>query len=193
MLRTGEPLPEALREATVVAADGRRFPLADLARGGPALIVFIRHFGCIGCAEQVHGLAPRLPEIAALGVRVVLVGSGAPEHIDAFLERNALADKAVEVVTDPSLRAHEAAGLARSAWATFGPRAVVDFLRAASRGHLPRSTDGDLYQQGGAVLVDALGVVAWAHDNPSLGGHADPSDAVDAALRLRLERSPLPV
>jgi peroxiredoxin len=193
MTKRGEPLPEALRRATVVAADGRRFPFGDLAAGRPALIFFIRHFGCIGCADQVHGLAPRLPELAALGVRVVLVGSGPPDHIEAFLERHALADKQVEVVTDPSLEAFHAAGLARSVWATWGPAAIVDFVRAFARGHRPGPTDGDLNQQGGAILVGDDGRVAWSHTNESLGDHADPSDAVDAALRHKLERSPLPV
>ena len=194
MVRAGEPLPAVLRDATVVAPDGRRLPFGDLAAGGrPVLILFLREFGCIGCAEQVHDLAPRLAEIAAQGVRVVLVGNGPHERAGAFLEHHALADKPVELWTDPSLAVYRAAGLARSAWATHGPFALRDFLRALGHGHRPGRIEGDLRQQGGALLVDDAGVVVWAHKNRSLGDHPDPADLVDAVLALRLRRSPLPV
>jgi|HubBroStandDraft_6_1064221.scaffolds.fasta_scaffold269861_2 peroxiredoxin len=187
------PAPEALREAVLVARDGRRFPFHELLGARPLLAVFLRQFGCIGCAEQVHGLLPRLPEIAALGVRAVLIGSGAPDHIGAFLERHGLADKAIELFTDPALDAYRAAELRRSAWATHGPGALVDFVRALTHGHRPGRVDGDAYQQGGALLVDDDGTIAWAHTSDRLGGHADPADVVDAVLALRLRRAPLPV
>ncbi len=195
VIRVGEPAPEALRDASVVAADGRCVPFGEIlvGRAVPVLVLFLREFGCIACAEQVHDLAPRLGEFLALGVRVVLVGNGKPEGAGAFLERHDLADKAVEMVTDPSLGVYRAAGLERSAWATHGPGALVDFLRAAGRGHWPGKIDGDLQQQGGALLVDEGGTVVWAHRNATLGDHADPSDVMDAVLALRLRGSPLPV
>jgi hypothetical protein len=157
------------------------------------LVVFLREFGCIACAEQVHDVTPRLAELSALGVRVVLVGNGPPDRMEGFLERNALADKPVELWTDPTLAAYRAAGLHRSAWATHGPFALVDFLRALGRGHRPGRIEGDLRQQGGAFLADEEGVIVWAHRNESMGDHPDPADVVDAVLALRLRRSPLPV
>jgi peroxiredoxin len=193
MMRTGEPLPAALRDATVVAPDGRRLPFGELLGGRPVLVLFLREFGCIACAEQVHEIAPRLAEIAALGVRVVLVGNGPHERAGAFLEHHALADKPVELVTDPTLAVYRAAGLQRSAWATHGPFALADFLRALGHGHRPGRVEGDLRQQGGACLLDEAGVVVWAHRSTSLGDHPDPADIVDAVLALRLRGSPLPV
>jgi peroxiredoxin len=181
VLRVGEPLPLDLAGAPLLAASGEARPLAELVGEGPALVVFLRHFGCIGCAEQVHEILPRLGELEALGVAVLLIGSGPAEHIAAFVERNDLRDKHARVVTDPSLRAYRAAGLRRSFWATYGPRAVFDFVRALSHGLRPLPTDGDLFQQGGAFLFTG-GRVAWTQVNESLGDHADPSDAVEAAL-----------
>ncbi len=162
--------------------------LGELVAERPTLVVFLRHFGCIGCAEQVHEILPRLAELETIDVAVLLIGSGPPEHIEAFVERNDLRDKHAVVVTDPSLAAFRAAGLRRSFWATYGPRAVVDFARALSRGHTPRPTDGDLFQQGGALLI-ADGRVAWQRINESLGDHADPSDAVEAALLAGARRA----
>jgi peroxiredoxin len=181
VLRIDRLLPKELVEAQLLAADGGSRSLGELIAERPTLVVFLRHFGCIGCAEQVHDILPRLGELEALGVDVLLIGSGPAEHIDAWIERNDLRDKHARVVTDPSLAAYRAAGLARSFFATYGPRAVADFVRALARGHRPRPTDGDLFQQGGAFLV-ANGLIVWAQTNRSLGDHADPSDAVEAAL-----------
>src|SRR5262249_50977490 len=128
--------------------------------------------------------APRLGELATLDVRVVLVGNGPPEAVAAFHERNALADKPVEVVTDPTLAVYRAAGLQRSAQATHRPLALLDFVRALSRRHRP---------QGGTLPIGREGAVIWSHRNASMGDHADPSDAIDAVLALRLRRAPLPV
>jgi hypothetical protein len=192
MVTVGAELPDALSRAPVSRADGVVRPFGELTHGRPLLAVFVRHFGCVGCAEGVLALIPRLDELASLGVRVVLVGSGPAEHIEGFVERFGLADKGVEIVTDPSLGAFAAAGLPRSVWATYGPRAVLDFLRAFSRSVLPRPTSGDLLQQGGALLVDE-GRVIWMHRNASLGGNADPSDVVGAVLTLRSRRAPVRV
>jgi hypothetical protein len=192
-VRPDGPLPPTLGSAKLVAGDGRAVTVDALFDGRPLLLVFLRHFGCIACAEQVHSLLPRLDELAALGVRVVLVGSGAPEHIGAFLERHDLADKKVEVYTDPSLASFAAAGLARSFWATWGPRAIVAFVRALSRGYRQGASDGDMNQQGGALLVDADRTVVWLYRSTNLGENADPSDVVEAALRLRIRHAPLPV
>jgi peroxiredoxin len=193
MVRVGEPAPEALRNATIVAADGRRLPFADLLGGRPLLVLFLREFGCIACAEQVHEVLPRLRELEALDVRVALVGNGPADSVSAFAERHALADKPVELFTDPTLAVYRAAGLRRSAWATHGPGALVDWIRAFGRGHRPGKIEGDLQQQGGALLFDAGGNVAWAHANARLGDHADPADVMDAVFALCLQRSPVPV
>ncbi|HEX3345524.1 MAG TPA: peroxiredoxin-like family protein, partial [Polyangiaceae bacterium] len=116
-----------------------------------------------------------------------------PEAIAGFVERHGLADKPAEVLTDPSLAAFRAAGLLRSAWATFGPRAVVDYVRAMGAGFVPRKAAGDLLQQGGALVVDASGRVVFRHAATSLADHADGSDLVDAALGLAARANPMRV
>jgi peroxiredoxin len=190
---SGRPVPQALADATVLARDGAPSRLGDVWKGRPCVVLFLRHFGCIGCAEQMTGLAPRLREIHDAGARTVLVGSGTPAMIDAFVERLGLGDKEVVIVTDPSLAAFRAAGLARSAWATYGPRAIVDYVRAFGSGFVSRPIAGDLYQQGGALVVDGGGRVVFHRPARSLGDHADAADLVDAVLSLALRASPMRV
>jgi peroxiredoxin len=187
--RVGAPVPQQAAEARVTRARGDSVPLGSFWERGPCLLLLLRHFGCVGCAEQVTEIAPRLPELARAGVRTVLVGNGTREQMAAFVERHALAGAAVEVTTDPSLAVYAALGLRRSAWATLGPRALVDIGRAMAAGHPHRPVEGDAIQQGGVLLVDGRGVVRFFHDNRSLGDHPSASDLVEAALRLRLEAS----
>jgi peroxiredoxin len=186
--KLGEVLPRAFADAVVTDARGAEVALSSFWEGGPCLLVLLRHFGCVGCAEQVTELAPRLDELARAGVRVVLVGNGTKEQLVAFMARQALVGAAVDVVTDPSLRAYEALGLVRSAWATVGPRALYQLARAMGAGFPHRLVEGDPTQQGGAILVDERGVVRFIHRNRSLGDHASASDLVEAALRLAIEQ-----
>ena len=184
VMRLGETIPDTLASCSVFDPDGGPIALSSFWSNGPALLVFLRHFGCIGCSEQVAGLVPRLDEMDGLGIRTVFIGNGAPHFIENFIERFALSERKVEIVTDPGLAAYAAAGLRRSAWAAFGPVAIFDVLRAFGQGHINRIGEGDNLQQGGAVLVDTDGTVAWHQRSRSLGGHAPAVEIVDAAMRL---------
>jgi peroxiredoxin len=186
-------LADALADAVVLDRAGTGRPLGSYWEKQACVVVMLRHFGCIGCDVTVTELAPRHAELDAAGARTLLVGNGPPEAIAGFVERQGLADKPVDVLTDPTLGAFRAAGLVRSAWATYGLRSVVDYLRALAAGFVPRKTVGDVLQQGGALVVDTGGRVAFRHVATHLADHADAADLVDAALGLALRATPLRV
>ena len=190
---TGEPAPPSLADAVVLDGAGLGHRLGSFWEGRPCVVVLLRHFGCIGCDVTVTELAPRLLEVHAAGAGAVLVGNGPPDVIGGFVERHGLGDKHADVLTDPTLATFRAAGLARSAWGTFGPRAIVDYARALGGGHVPRKTEGDVLQLGGALVVDVGGRIVFQHTSRSLGDHADASDLVDAVLGLALRGSPVRV
>ena len=187
-MKIGEAVPKALGDAEVVGADGATMRLASLWSKAPVMLVFLRHFGCVGCSEQLGELVPRLEEITRAGVAVVLIGNGTPDQRDAFAERHDVRGRAL-LVTDPNRAAYRALALARSRWATFGPRSIVDLFRAMSHGHAHRGVLGDSTQLGGVALVDARGVVRFFHASRSIADHPSASDLVDASLRLALETS----
>jgi peroxiredoxin len=189
----GKPAPASLAAAEAFDRAGASHSLGACWADRPCVVVLVRHFGCIGCSAAIADLAPRLREIDVAGATTVIVGSGPASSIAAFAERNALDDKPVTILTDPSLAAYRAAGLVRSAWGTFGPRAVIDYVRAFTGGFSSRATDGDLLQQGGALVVAAGGRVVLHRVYESLGEHVEASDLVDAALALAARSSPLRV
>lgn len=174
-----------LADVEVHGADGQRRRLGSFWEGRDALLVFVRHFGCAGCSEHVTELAPRIPELAALGIRTVIVGCGPPESIAGFVERHRLEGTDVTLVTDPTLEAQRVAGLVRSRWATLGPRAIGHFFGLVLRGYSHRAPDGDLYQQGGTLLVRRGGEVLFHDASRALGEHAPLVDVLDAALAMR--------
>jgi hypothetical protein len=190
---SGRTVPAAFDDAVVLDRAGHGRRLGSFWEKQPCVVVMLRHFGCIGCDVTVTELAPRLAELHAAGARTLLVGNGEPAAIDGFVERHSLEDKPAVVLTDPTLAAFRAAGLIRSAWATFGPLAIVDYVRAMGAGFVPRKVAGDLLQQGGALVVEPGGRVAFHRISKSLGDHADGSDLVDAALSLALRASPMRV
>jgi len=132
----------------------------------------------------VDGLIARLPELDALGVGVVLVGSGLPAALVAFGRDMALARRGVTVVTDPSLTAFRAAELRRPRF--HGLRAAVEALRELAAGYA--RVLGDARQLGGAFLVDERGRVVYQHRGRSPGDLVDSRDIVQAALALLVER-----
>lgn len=128
----------------------------------------------------------RVPELESLGVNVVLVGNGPPAALAAFVRDMNLEGRRVTVVTDPSLAAYRAAGLRRPRLhALWG---IVDTLRALGAGYWQRRRAGDAMQLGGALLVDETGRVVYHHRSQRAGDLADPSDVVQAALTLLVER-----
>jgi peroxiredoxin len=179
-LNEGKPVPSALAAATVLDASGGSRRLGDTWSVHDAVILFVRHFACAGCAEHVAALRPRLHELARIDVDVVIVGNGSPAQLAAFVEREEVQD--VACFTDPTLAAYRAAGLVRSAWGTFGPVAVGQLVRAYMRGFRNGRPQGDLQQQGGTLYVTRAGILAFHHRAANLGDHAPLVDVVDVAL-----------
>ena len=86
-LAVGQLVPSALAESVVRDAAGAGHRLGDAWATRDAVVVFVRHFACTGCAEHVAALRPRLAELARLAVDVAIVGSGTPDQLAAFAER----------------------------------------------------------------------------------------------------------
>jgi peroxiredoxin len=191
LVKQGAPVSSDVACAQVLDGSGGSVRLGSLWEGTACLLVLLRHFGCVGCAQQVLELLPRLPELALAGVRTVLVGNGSLEQRADFVARHLLEGAPALVLTDPSLGLYRALGLLRSAWATIGPRALVDTARALAAGQPHRAVAGDSTQQGGVLLVDRRSVVRFYRRSRSIADHPPASDLVDVALKLAVDtRSP---
>jgi peroxiredoxin len=159
--------------------------LAGLIGPATTVVIFLRHFGCIGCTKQVNDLLPRLPELDALGVQVILVGSGEPPFVAEFMHRHGLLGTTVLVASDPGRESYRAAGFERSAWGTFGLRSIARRLQAAGKGATGYRGSGDLLQQGGALVFGPDGDVALHFVSHGVGDNVDLNEVVERALHLQ--------
>jgi len=175
----------ALGDVTVLDASGASVALETAWADRDAIVVFVRHFACAGCRSHLAELRPRLAELEALGVGVVIVGSGSPAELATFVAEQQLAGHPVALYTDPELAAYRAAELGRSWLGTIGPRAIGNLAALALRGHNNGRTCGDLWQQGGTFYVRRGGEIAFAHRSQRLGDHAPVSEVVQIALAAR--------
>ncbi len=96
------------------------------------------------------GLKNALPEIRASGGEVVVVGCGRPEHIAGFREATGYDGP---LLTDPSLRAFRAAGLARGWMRTLHPLTLLKGIRAFASGFRQGARRGNPVQQGGTFVL----------------------------------------
>ena len=182
-LTEGQPAAAEFLAAKVLNEAGAELALGQTWQGSPVVLVFLRHFACIGCSEHVGVLAPRLLELRDLGIKTVFVGNGTPNFIAGFRERHSLGPRSAELVTDPSLKTFAMAGLLRSKAATVGPRAIKNAARAWLAGHRNSAVEGDAWQQGGTFVLDPANTVIYAHRDRALGDHPPTVDVVEAAMR----------
>jgi peroxiredoxin len=171
-------LIDSLSPVTVARPDGSTTTLAELLRGQDMVVVFIRHFGCIFCREQVLRFKARMPDIAARGYGVLVVGQGTSAAARTFVDA---ASPPFEVVVDPSLAAFRVAGLRRSMARTLlDPRAWLRAVAAIKHGP-PRRLLGDPWQNGGVFVIDRGGHDRFRHVSRFAGDHP-PLEAVLAAM-----------
>lgn len=158
-LEIGSEVPSELLGVEVLDAEGGAQTFQTVLGDVATLLVFLRHFGCTGCAQQLDVLVPHLSSLHELGLETVLLGSGEPHHLAAFLERQRLDGYPLRAFTDPQAGAHRAAGLSRSAWRVFGPSALAREVVVRGMGYTSGHKEGDVLQSGGVVLLRGRTVV----------------------------------
>jgi peroxiredoxin len=182
-------------DVTMIRADGSDVVLSSFWQESDCLLLFLRHFACPSCSVRLTKLLPRLHQLRGLGVRVAIVGLGSTRALRTFAARMKLDGGDIDLVVSPNLEAHRWAGLARSKWATYGPRSVAASIAFYVLGHgaTRHEDDGDVLQQGGVLFLKKGGRIAFRHADRDLFDGPELSDAVQAALASAAERSDVPV
>jgi hypothetical protein len=175
----------ALATVSVLDTDGTPVRLADQWHDQPAVIVWLRHFGCVFCREQVAEVRARRADIEALGAGIAFVGNGTPRAAAWFQKRFA-ADSTV--LTDPDLLSYKAIGARSGLLTTLGPQAWGAGIRAFRSGSRQSTTKGHPYQQGGLVIMAPRNKVLYQHISSAAGDHAPISAVLNA-----LEAAALPI
>jgi hypothetical protein len=167
---------------------GRTLSFGDLWAEQNVLVVFVRHFGCIFCRQQLIELREIIPEIVREGSKVVVIGNGTSNFIRGFKE--AIDQPSLSVYCDPTLATYEAADLNRGHLATLDPRWAASGLKAFASGYRQGETQGDVFQLGGVLLFARGGELLFRQTSRFAGDHATPAEILAATKPIRSDDPP---
>ena len=133
----------------------------------PALVVFLRSFGCTFCREAIADVATARAEIEAAGASIVFVHSGTRDEAEGWFEKYGISGAAQ--ISDPGLEHFAAFGLGRTAALSLvNPRVWMRGAASArSHGFGPQTTTM-MRQLPGVFVVQGGGVLAsYLHGSPA--------------------------
>jgi peroxiredoxin len=158
-------------------ANDQMTPLATLWQRQPTFILFLRHFNCPHCREQVRQFHAGRAQVQAAGLSVALVGLGRPERARAFCD-----DMQIDfpVLCDPDKRSYAAYNLLRAnPFRELNPNSVRRYITALQDTRASGvSLDQDMVQLGGTFIIDAGGIIRYAHRAMRIGDNPTPDDAL---------------
>lgn len=169
-LHAADATAASLLDVPLTSIDGTSTALRAFV--GPAVVVFVRHFGCIFCRERAAEVRGHAAAIAAARARIVFVGTGTAPMAAAFAREHA---DGLPVLGDPTKRVFELAGMRRGLGTVLRFGMVRNLLRALRRGHRQTKVQGDPWQQGGVLVLDGNGAVVHRQVDRAAG------DAIDWA------------
>jgi peroxiredoxin len=163
-VQPGDPAPDLeLADST-----GARRRLSEAWASGPALLVFLRHFGCSCLRERWETLSEELGAFLDAGATIQLIGQGEPERTAAIAARRGYP---TPVWCDPERAAYEAYGLLEGtppqllhdfAWHP-GDAALAEGVGRTARRGTERALVDDPWQLPGEFVVARGGRIVLAH------------------------------
>ena len=142
-------------------------PLTAAAAHSPALVIFLRSFGCTFCREAMADVSRLQKEIRAAGAGIVFVHGARPEEGAPWFTRYGL--DGVTVISDPALGHYRAFGLGRTRAADMvapkvwvrGAACAITHGFGAQTIELMRQLPGVFVVQGGEVIAE------YRHQSPA--------------------------
>ena len=170
----------ALAQASVLDVTGVPRVLGEHWLHHPAVVVWLRHYGCLFCREQAAEMRAAKPDITSLGAELVFVGNGSPAQARDFQAQFAPGSI---VLTDPDLRTYHLIGARHGVLKTLGPSVWRSGVRALSRGARQTRVKGHPFQQGGVLVLVPGDRAVFSYISGEAGDHPPVADVVDALRR----------
>jgi peroxiredoxin len=124
-------------------------------------------------------------EFENVGVNVVAIGLGEPKHAAFYGPRLA---PSVTCLSRATPEAHAAYGIGRvTAGALVQPGLLSAAVRATVHGHVQGKATGDASVLSGTFVIDAFGVIHYAHYARFPGDDPQIADLLRAAQALQVE------
>ena len=173
-------IEQTLAQTTIYSAEGQETLFSDLYSTSRVLVVFVRHFGCIFCRQRLGDLGDVVAELAETDTQVAVIGNGTELMAQAFAEDLKLE---VPLFTDPKRETYRLAGMKRNFG--LGPRSILNAARSWKEGYRQGSVAGDVWQQGGAIVIQNDARVIW-HQRDTGAGDVIDFEAIVEAVKADL-------
>lgn len=172
---------DQLAQIELLTPNAKPVFFGELWRERPAVIAFLRHFGCLMCFEQVADLTGIRPQIEAADARLCFIGNGNPLHAQVFQDQLRLPG---DVYTDPGRVLYQRLTMRHGFFTSVNTTSARHARRAYERGFRQKSIQGDPWQQGGVVVVAPDATVAFIQRFSVAGEPLDLVEVERAARRL---------
>jgi peroxiredoxin len=170
-------MPHVLDPVVAFDPEGRQVRLGQLWADRTAVLVFVRHFGCLFCRQQIADIAPLVDRVRARGAELVVIGQGSVEEARAFRDGE---ERTVPLLTDPSRNSYCALEMRRGLSSALTPAVLARAFRAWRAGFRQSRAAGDPLQQGGVVVIAAGGVERFRYISQNAGDHPPPAQILRA-------------
>lgn len=166
-----------LAHCILTTIDNKKVSFESLYAEETTLIFFVRHFGCIFCRERVSSLLRALPLLESQPIKVCVVGNGDIDYASDFVEQLALP---FPVYCDLEGDAYRLAGMQRN----FGLKlsTLKDAWRSYQSGHRQHKTAGNVWQQGGVLVVTPKGTLLETHADKSAGEYMNIPEFIERVI-----------
>ena len=178
---------DGLADVILVDHSGQPVRLGDLWRDRPAVIVWLRQFGCPFCRAHAVQLNAARRGFEDAGAQLVLVGQGTSSDAAAFKHRM---DIDLTMLADASRASYLLAGTKLATLdELIGPVVVVKAAVAMARRHVTIGHNtADEAQLGGTMVVAPGGGIPWAHLSEDASDMASPADILAALGTISIGR-----
>eukprot|EP00066_Takifugu_rubripes_P008605 XP_003974913.1 PREDICTED: thioredoxin-like protein AAED1 [Takifugu rubripes] len=162
---------EDVQDCLVYDRRGGSVPFKNLYQHTKSVIIFVRNFLCYACKEYVEDLS-KIPEdvLKGAGIRLIVIGQSMHHHIEAFCT---LTGYPYEIYVDPDRHIYQKLGMKREETFTDSAQPSPHVKSGIFAGQMKSiwramtgpifDFQGDLHQQGGAIIVGPGAHVHFCH------------------------------
>jgi len=182
-----QPLGEGDKapNATLRRPDGQEVNLADLLAVKPTVLIFYRGGWCPYCNTHLGQIATVETELLSMGYQVLAVSPDRPEELRKTLGKQHLT---YQLLSDSDMVLSRAFGIAfrvddptLEKYSDFG----IDLAKSSGRSH-------HLLPVPAVYIVDARGVIRFAHWDPDYKKRLDPEALLSASRKVHASSSSTP-
>lgn len=188
-LQVGDPAPDI----QLLDESGQHVELKQFWQSGPALLIFLRHYGCSCAHGRAELLVNEYDDYVNLGASVVAIGQGEPERSAAFAQLKSLPGP---ILSDPQRSAFKAFNILEGKPSQVAYGLSDEFLKCdyqvaldvqeSRRGSEYAPVDNP-YQLPAEFVINRNGIISLAYRSQYCADFANPEVLIAAIKEAKME------